>query len=189
MSDKKILKENVINFYFKKKEYQSLSNFYECDITINNRTYQTGEHCFHGEKFICIADHCEDNDRKNKLLEHSKIFLKPASFITGAQAKSKGGKKGFLLNEKELELWTNYSIEIQKQICKYKLENYEIVSQDLLNSGNKILIHPAFRVNEEKVKKANWEGKGIVKDNKVNVLGQNMLGKLWMELRNKITIT
>jgi hypothetical protein len=29
-----------------------------------------------------------------------------------------------------------------------------------------------------------WEGKGVVCDGKIEVIGGNMLGKLWMELRN-----
>jgi hypothetical protein len=30
-----------------------------------------------------------------------------------------------------------------------------------------------------------WEGKGIVCDGKIEVIGGNMLGNLWMELRKE----
>jgi hypothetical protein len=31
-----------------------------------------------------------------------------------------------------------------------------------------------------------WEGKGVVVDGKVVVLGKNMLGNLWMSLREEV---
>jgi hypothetical protein len=49
----------------------------------------------------------------------------------------------------------------------------------------KVLIHPAMRCSEEKVRTRLWEGKGIVVDGKIEVIGKNMLGKLWMELQNQ----
>jgi hypothetical protein len=53
-----------------------------------------------------------------------------------------------------------------------------------LKSGTKILIHPALRCSLEKLEKTRiWEGKGIVKDGKIVVLGRNLLGNIWMEYR------
>jgi hypothetical protein len=40
-----------------------------------------------------------------------------------------------------------------------------------------------MRCNEEKVKEKLWEGRGIIVDGKIEIIGMNMLGKLWMELR------
>lgn len=42
-----------------------------------------------------------------------------------------------------------------------------------------------MRCSEEKVKSRLWEGKGIVVDGKIEVIGMNMLGKLWMKLREE----
>ena len=38
MSDKKILEESVVNFFSGKKEYRSLSNFWENDIVMTMTT-------------------------------------------------------------------------------------------------------------------------------------------------------
>ena len=54
--EKKILSDGVINFFYRKEEYKSLSNFWECTIIINGiREYDSGEYCFHGEKFTRIG--------------------------------------------------------------------------------------------------------------------------------------
>jgi hypothetical protein len=58
----------------------------------------------------------------------------------------------FILNHDELNLWVKLSIDVQKEICKYKYDNYEKVRTDLHNSKNKILIHPAMRCSHENIK-------------------------------------
>lgn len=79
----------------------------------------------------------------------------------------------------------NESISVQTEICRYKFDNYEDVGNDLCKSKGMILIHPAMRCSEEKVKSRLWEGKGIVVDGKIEVIGMNMLEKLWMKLREE----
>jgi len=110
--------------------------------------------------------------------------MKPSQYKTGAVAKKMGGKKGLLLNNIELQLWISISIDVQRKICLWKFNNYEEVREDLLKSVNKILIHPAMRCSEEKIKTTRiWEGKGVVIDGKIVVLGKNLLGNIWMEYR------
>ena len=169
----KMRKLLIMNFFYKKEECRSLSNFWECE--------DSGECCFHGEKFTRVGRLCEDANRKNELLEYGNIFLKGNCEKDGGIVKKMGRK--FILSKDELELWYNLSVEVQREICKYKFENYEEVRNDLCKSMGKVLIHPAMRCSEEKVKGRLWEGKGIVVDGKIEVIGRNMLGKLWMELR------
>jgi predicted NAD-dependent protein-ADP-ribosyltransferase YbiA (DUF1768 family) len=187
-ADKAILSEGVINFFSGKKEYRSLSNFWEADITISggnsNRQYESGEHCFHGEKYIRLSELCEDANRKQVLFNYGQIFLKPSSLCkTGAEAKKRGGKKGLLLSDAELNRWADICAQVQSEICSWKIQNYEEVRTDLTNSGSKILIHPALRCSEEKLEKRLWEGKGVIRDGKIVVLGKNMLGNIWMRFR------
>jgi len=92
------------------------------------------------------------------------------------------GRK-FILTKDELELWYMLSIEVKIEICKYKFDNYEVVREDLEKSRGRILVHPSMRFSEEKVKDILWEGKGVVLDGKVEIIGKNMLGKIWMCLR------
>ena len=176
---------DIVTFFSSKKEYRSLSNFWENDIVIQEeRLYESGEHCFHGEKYIRLGLLCVKEDRKNVLLDYGMTFCKPSSYKTGAMAKKMGGKKGLLLLAEELEKWDTLRLGVQEEICIYKLKTDEIVRQDLIKSENKTLIHPALRCSEEKVKKnCFWEGRAVLKDEKLVILGQNMLGNLWMSLR------
>ena len=66
------------------------------------------------------------------------------------------------------------------------LENYEVVREDLQKSKGKILVHPALRCSEDKLQYRLWEGKGIVDDGEIKIIGKNMLGNLWMKLREYI---
>lgn len=180
-----------INFYSGKKEYRSLSNFWERDISIIDgdtiRIYESGEHCFHGEKYVRLGQLCCDESRKTKLLEYGKTFLKPSIHKTGAAAKRAGGKKGLLLSHDELEMWCCVSIEVQIEICKWKFDNYKEVRADLMKTGDKILIHPALRCKEELVKYRIWEGKAVyMEDGSIDVIGENRLGKLWMGFRQNL---
>jgi hypothetical protein len=69
---------------------------------------------------------------------------------------------------------------VQKKICRYKYDNYEVVKDVLESSRGKVLVHPAMRCNDEKVKSRWWEGRvvdGVL-------LGGNKLGNIWMEIRD-----
>ena len=187
-AEKNILNNGVINFYSGKKIYRSLSNFWENDVTIIEgnikRIYESGEHCFHGEKYIRLGELCEDKNRKKVLLDYGNTFMKPSKYKTGAIAKKMGGKKGLLLNDIELKLWINISIDVQHKICDWKFNNYDEVKNDLLKSENKILIHPAMRCSQEKLEKSRfWEGKAVVINEEIVILGKNLLGNIWMEIR------
>lgn len=189
MSEKKLLNDNVVNFFAKKEEYKSLSNFWIGDVYIFDHdddrvfSYESGEHCFHGEKYRRIGLLCENGDRRQQLLEYSSKFMKP-SYKSPSDVKKMGGKKGLLLTNEEIKLWSSISIGVQREICDWKFENYEEVRNDLIKSGSKILVHPALRCSEDKLKDRLWEGKAVVVNGRIKILGPNLLGKLWMELRS-----
>ena len=117
------------------------------------------------------------------LFEYGSRFLRGVCDKNGAVVKKMGRK--LILDSDELELWNRLSIKVQEEICKYKYENYLEVREYLLKSKGKVLIHPAMRCSEEKVKSRLWEGKGVVVDGKIEVIGRNMLGNLWMNIRDK----
>lgn len=171
-----------INFFSGKKEFRSLSNFWEKEVMIDGRIYESGEHCFHGEKYIRLSEFC-DPERKTQLLEYGETFQKPSAYKTGSMAKKMGGKKGLMLKPDELSRWFELSIEVQRNICRFKQENDEEVREDLRKSGTNILVHPALRCSPEKLKDRIWEGKSTVVDGQIVVLGPNRLGQIWMELR------
>lgn len=184
MSEKEILDKNVINFYSKKKEFNSLSNFWENPIiTGDGSFYQSGEHCFHGEKYKKLGNISNDINRKKELLKYSKKFLNVSEFKTPNIAKKMGGKSGLKLTEEELKTWEVISIKVQEEICVYKVKNYSAVREDLKKSHNKILVHSLLRVKLENLNTRIWEGKAIIKNGEIEIIGKNLLGKIWMKIR------
>ena len=180
------IEKGVMNFFFKKEVGRCLSNFWECEVRVvdedGERVYNSGESCFQGEKFIRLGKVCTDENRKTLLLKYGSKFLKGVCVKDGSVVKKMG--RQLILSNGELALWYNLSIDVQREICRFKYDNYEEVRRELYASVGRVLIHPAMRCNEEKVKGRLWEGKGVIVDGKIKVIGKNMLGKLWMELRD-----
>ena len=184
MSAMNNMTDKVATFFSKKVEYNSLSNFWEGDIEVYGREYESGEHAFHGEKYFIIGSLCEDENRQKELLNYAESFLKPSVWQVKV-VKQMGGKNGLALTEDELEIWSEVCEKVQVEICKSKYEKYEVVRNDLKNTGNKILIHPAMRCSEDKVKYRIWEGKAVLgEDGEIQVLGGNKLGFIWMYIRD-----
>ena len=171
----------AITFFDKKKEYRPLSNFWESKIVVNGREYESGELCFHGEKYTRLGESEKEEKRKKELLEYGKRFQIYGDIKTNKEAKQKGGKNGLCLNKEELRLWDELSIDVQFDICLYKFKYYEEVRKWLLKSEDSVLIHPAMRCNNEKMKQRKWEGR-ILENG--NILGENRLGSIWMKIRD-----
>ena len=154
MTDASILKDGVLNFFFKKEEGKCLSNFWKGRILISHeneeREYDCGESCFHGEKFTRVGRLCKDETRKNQLIEYGKMFLNDICKKDGNLVKKMG--RALILTNSELELWNGLSISVQEEICKYKFDNYEVVRDELQKSKGKILVHPALRCGEDKLR-------------------------------------
>jgi ribA/ribD-fused uncharacterized protein len=162
-----------VTFFSRKKEYQSLSNFWERPVILDEVRYYSGEVCFQAQKFIKVAE-ASHGARKRDLIE----WARKISVKTDATLARKMGRQ-FVLTPEELQVWNRASIQVQTRICRYKFENEEEVRADLRKSGDKILIHPC-RCNDEAIKSRIWEGR-LIGD---VVVGGNMLGKIWMEFRS-----
>lgn len=178
----------VLNFFSGKKEGAELSNFWKGAIELDGRFYNCGESAFHGAKYFEIAKKSE-GERKENLEIYAKKFEVDGEFslLKGNEIKTRGGKgkKGFKLSEEELSVWSKCCVEIQEKICKYKYDNDEGVRNVLEKHKNDILIHPALRCSEKNVEKKLWEGRAVVKDDEIVILGGNMLGKIWMKIRDE----
>ena len=176
-----------VNFFYKKDEYRSLSNFWTCDIVISDsdesRLYESGEHCYHGEKYRTIGKMMDDQSRSFELIKHSRTFLKPSIYTTSAFAKRNGGKKAFALSDHEIDIWMSMCVDTQLSICTHKKITYKEVQDDLEKSKSKVLIHPAMRCSLKQMETKFWEGRAIVIDGKCSIIGKNKLGSIWMSLR------
>jgi predicted NAD-dependent protein-ADP-ribosyltransferase YbiA (DUF1768 family) len=178
------LQGTVINFFSGKDAFRSLSNFWECVVVLDGREYESGEHAFHGEKYTRIGELTEDLARRRVLLEYGRTFLRPSQYKTAAVAKRMGGKAGLELSGVELQMWGALSFDVQFAICQWKAGRYETVREDLRRSAGKILVHPAMRCSEAKLASRIWEGRAVVQDGRVVVLGRNALGRMWMQMRD-----
>ena len=128
----------------------------------------------------------EDTARKRQLGEYAEKFEFRGEFghLAPNEIKKKGGKRGLRMTPEEIKIWNVKRLEVQKQICKYKLENDEKVRECLKATGQKILIHPAMRGRESNLHKCYWEGSAVKNERgEIEVKGRNMLGKIWMEMR------
>ena len=185
---RKNVKKMFFNFFSKKKEGRELSNFYEGVIVLEERTYGSGEAAFHGTKHMKVGDTTDDPTRKQELYEYAKKFELGQEFssLPENEIKKRGGKgkHGMKLGVNEIKKWEELCLDVQREICKYKYENDDDVRRVLNSTTGKVLIHPAMRCNREKVKSRLWEGRGEICDGNLVVLGGNMLGNIWMKIRD-----
>jgi len=73
----------------------------------------------------------DDQDRTALMMDYGATFMKP-SYQTPALAKKMGGKKGFALKDYEINQWSRISLDVQRDISRFKFDNYQQVRQDLL---------------------------------------------------------
>jgi len=193
--DKAIIESQVVYFLGKTKgDIKLLSNFAKCEINIDNVMYPSGEHAYHGEKYRQLGLVSTDPKRQDELLKYSEKFTSTGDYkdLFEGKVKAKGGKSGLRLEEAELKTWDEIYVETQKKICRWKYDMCPDVKKTLIDTGNKLLVHLASRKNAIQVSKstkpnnglANAEGICIVENGNVKVLGPNMLGKIWMEIRD-----
>lgn len=70
--------------------------------------------------------------------------------------------------------WQDIKVTVMKTLMRAKLDQHEYVRQKLLATGNRELVEDSWRDD--------FWGWGPNKD------GQNMMGKLWMEIRDEIRV-
>jgi len=187
-------------FSSRKTHMGELSNFYNTNVLVDHgsvggvREYLSGEAAFHGSKYrVAATSHPSGSARGAELRAHGTKFESQGTFgeMSAAEMKKQGGgkgKNGIRLDMDELNAWTAQIITVQRQICQYKFDNDPAVKTALVSSGQKILVHSAYRTGLAKIRECFWEGKAVLKEDgiTVEVLGRNELGKIWMEIRDRM---
>jgi len=176
-----------LKFYSKSKEGKVLSNFADIEVKINGKLYITGEHAFHGQKYLVASETYNDeiltksdDERKEKLIKYSQLFEgKDTKFKTALDAKRAGGKSGERLSDKEIKIWNSKkSDEIQDKICIYKYKSNKEVRDTLNKFRDHILIHQDNRAND----KTPWGARVVNNDGVDVIIGKNKLGKTWTKI-------
>jgi predicted NAD-dependent protein-ADP-ribosyltransferase YbiA (DUF1768 family) len=176
-----------------------LSNFSSHNITIDYGfiglsavcQYPTGEHAFQGGKFQILGSLAEKgSERQEELLAHASKFEGESARVcplsTPEAAKKAGGKSGIRLTDSELALWGRYTMTLQEQICREKLKSADI-RECLASTGDLYLVHferatgwPRYGACVLTPEKSPFaDGRRWMK-------GDNLLGVMWMELRNEL---
>lgn len=186
------LSSNIVTFNSKSADVsvQCLSNFAPLAVTVDGIEYPTGEHAFHGCKFLFCASKCSSSNaaRRNALQKRADLFAHPSALKNGLDAKRAGGKSkqhGFALSQEELEGWHREATRVQEDICRCKLTHYVQVQEALAATKNKLLLHQDNRAKKD----TPWGGrvdpakKGEKMLSTSDIVGENGLGRTWMNLR------
>jgi len=143
---------------FYEQDFYVLSNFSSFNLVWEGFTFQTSEAAYHWEKFA----NENDDDTRNSLAYA--IYEAPSAHEAFKLAESNKG-----LRRKD---WDDVKVGIMRDILRAKAAQHEYVSRKLLATGDRELVENSWRDD--------FWGWGPNRD------GQNMLGKLWMEIRAEL---
>jgi len=146
--------------FFYEQEFYVLSNFSSFNLVWDGQTFPTSEHAYHWAKFF-----------KNGQVGDKDHFEAMVAVRTAPSA-----HEAFKLAQKYFYLvrpdWHDVRLNIMKEILRAKVAQHPYVKKKLLETGDRVIIENSWRDD--------FWGWGE------NKTGQNMLGKLWMEIRNEI---
>lgn len=142
---------------FYEQEFYVLSNFSAFSINWKGRRFPTSEHAYHWEKF-------PQGTRDGEL------------FVRDVIVDAESAHAAFKMAEGWRQLrrpdWDEIKVEVMREILRAKAMQHEYVRRKLLATGDRELVENSWRDD--------FWGWGP------NRNGQNMLGKLWMEVRAEL---
>lgn len=140
--------------FFYEQDFYVLSNFSAFELVWKGVHFGTSEVAYHWEKFA--------NPQTTNRTTIAKMILA-----------AKSAHDAFKIAEKyrdaRREDWDNVKVAIMRNILRAKVDQHEYVRRKLIATGDRELIEDSWRDD--------FWGCGPNRD------GQNMLGKLWMEIR------
>lgn len=170
-------KSEYITFNSKSADLKAryLSNFADCEIKITFPTnevlsFPTGEHAFQASKFYINGHH-----------EYARTFTDRTMSALDAK---KNGKK-LKLSQNELQIWANSVKQLQYYICWFKVQNTPGLKEYLIETRGRYLLHL-----EALGKWSEYGGvfleKSQFNDGRLWLKGNNLLGQVWMQLRDTL---
>lgn len=144
--------------FFYEQDFYVLSNFSAFRLEWEGIDFDTSEHAYHWEKFAT-----EDDDQTRNGIAHAIMSARSAH-------------EAFKIAEAQKHLrridWDAIKVQKMRNILRAKAAQHEYVRRKLLATGDRELIEDSWRDD--------FWGWGPNRD------GQNMLGKLWMEVRAEL---
>jgi ribA/ribD-fused uncharacterized protein len=144
--------------FFYEQDFYVLSNFSAFTLYWKGFRYDTSEAAYHAEKFMEHGDTLPNYDLINTI-----------RFAPSAHEVFKIAERNKSLRRPD---WDAVKVDIMREILRAKASQHEYVRRKLLATGDRELIEDSWRDD--------FWGWGP------NRNGQNMLGRLWMEVREEI---
>ncbi len=148
--------------FFYEQDFYVLSNFSAFNLRWKSREFPTLEHAYHWEKFA------HQNPPGSECDACYVIRRAPSAHdaFTFAQIGRAVGRRAD---------WNEVRVDIMRDLLRAKVEQHEYVRRKLLATGDRELVENSWRDD--------FWGWGPNRD------GKNMLGKLWMEIRDELRAT
>jgi len=143
-------------------------------IVLDGVEYRTEEHAVQAAKFLAASRVSASKERRFFLSDFSDMF-RGDRFATFSDALV--ASKRVRLDSVECAEWKDRRVEIQKRICMYKLSQYVDVRNALRYTKGTALVFSSPYMKEDTF----W---GMKKTGTERLAGKNMLGRIWMQLRD-----
>lgn len=153
--------ENQVFFY--EQEFYVLSNFSSFHLTWEGLDFDTSEAAYQFEKFNYTS--------LNPAISSATLKSVRDTIKNSKSAHNAYKQAQFFKNQRNPN-WDLIKVPTMKRILELKIDQHSYVKDKLLQTGNRLLIEDSWRDD--------FWGIGPNKD------GQNMLGKLWMEVRENL---
>lgn len=153
--------EHRVRFY--EHDFYVLSNFSAFNLVWRNLTFSTSEAAYHYEKFCFIDSKGESSSREQNLIA-SQILKAPS-----AHEAFKIAERNKALRRRD---WDAVKFGVMSCLLRAKVAQHEYVRRKLLATGDRELVEDSWRDDV-------W---GWGPDRQ----GQNMLGRIWMEIRAEL---
>lgn len=145
---------------FYEQDFYPLSNFSAFTLRWKGYRLDTSEAAYHWEKF--------PPDRMERLLGMESPMQQAIRFAVSAHEAFRLGQTGVGRRHD----WDAVKVDVMRDILRAKVQQHEYVGRKLLATGERELVENSWRDS--------FWGWGPNQD------GQNMLGKLWMEIRTEL---
>lgn len=160
--------DNDRQVFFYEQDFYVLSNFSSFSLQWCGHQFPTSEHAYHWAKFT-LCPSLEPNFVDAKA---AGVRQHCARQVVLASSAHEAFKLGALYKEHRRPDWDAVKVGIMRDLLRMKAAQHQYVRRKLLETGDRELIEDSWRDD--------YWGWGPNRD------GQNMLGKLWMEVRAEL---